>query len=117
MNIGEQAAKWGRHYKVALLQQKNGNKCAICNCEMLFEREFEKSPMFATIDHIVPVSKGGANRLTNLRLACFLCNNKRGNFYHLKMGGISAIESIKTPIGESIHKSVRNRLHLLFAEQ
>jgi len=32
-----------------------------------------------TLDHLKPKSKGGSNSLENLRLACFNCNNSRGN--------------------------------------
>ncbi|MEV6638441.1 HNH endonuclease [Actinoplanes sp. NPDC051470] len=32
-----------------------------------------------TADHIVPLSKGGTNKLNNLRPACLPCNSGRGN--------------------------------------
>ncbi|WP_197480168.1 MULTISPECIES: HNH endonuclease [unclassified Anabaena] len=32
-----------------------------------------------TFEHLFPKSRGGSNALENLRLACFSCNNKRGN--------------------------------------
>ncbi|PYC66640.1 hypothetical protein C7C45_24155 [Micromonospora arborensis] len=32
-----------------------------------------------TADHIVPLSKGGTNQLSNLRPACGPCNYGRGN--------------------------------------
>ncbi|MBD2236316.1 HNH endonuclease [Aulosira sp. FACHB-113] len=32
-----------------------------------------------TIEHLLPKSLGGSNSLSNLRLACFSCNNSRGN--------------------------------------
>jgi 5-methylcytosine-specific restriction endonuclease McrA len=36
-------------------------------------------PKSLTIDHVKPKSRGGSNNLENLRLACFSCNNSRGN--------------------------------------
>ena len=33
----------------------------------------------ASFDHIVPVSRGGADSLRNLRLACRGCNSERGS--------------------------------------
>ncbi|XGV97308.1 MAG: HNH endonuclease [Leptolyngbya sp. BL-A-14] len=35
-----------------------------------------------TLDHLIPRSKGGSNSLENLWLACFPCNNSRGNSFH-----------------------------------
>jgi 5-methylcytosine-specific restriction endonuclease McrA len=36
-------------------------------------------PQEATIDHIIPRSKGGRNRLTNAVLSCRACNNARAD--------------------------------------
>lgn len=33
----------------------------------------------ATVDHLVARSRGGSNQRNNLVLACFACNNTRGN--------------------------------------
>ncbi len=33
---------------------------------------------FATIDHYVPMAKGGTGALRNLRLACSWCNRRKG---------------------------------------
>jgi 5-methylcytosine-specific restriction endonuclease McrA len=32
-----------------------------------------------TFEHIVPLSDGGEDAPTNLAIACFSCNNRRGN--------------------------------------
>jgi 5-methylcytosine-specific restriction endonuclease McrA len=32
-----------------------------------------------TVEHLHPKSRRGSNSLENLRLACFTCNNSRGN--------------------------------------
>ena len=32
-----------------------------------------------TIDHVVPISKGGRNDVSNLALACFHCNRRKSN--------------------------------------
>lgn len=34
-----------------------------------------------TIEHMIPGSLGGSNKQANLKLACWSCNNKRGNKY------------------------------------
>lgn len=48
--------KWGRH-------------CAYCGAEDV--------PL--EVDHIVPRSRGGSDRVSNLTLACHTCNQRKGN--------------------------------------
>lgn len=43
-----------------------GNKCLACG---------EQKPL--TIDHIVPISKGGRNDITNIQPLCAYCNNSK----------------------------------------
>ena len=45
-------------------------KCLCCG---------EKRRSLFTIDHIVPLSKGGSNGKRNLQTLCFKCNGKKGN--------------------------------------
>ena len=51
------------------LLEKWGRKCIYCNAKNI--------PL--QIDHIVPRSLGGSNRVDNLTLACKSCNQKKGN--------------------------------------
>lgn len=53
------------------LLQLYGNQCHWCGKQMT------KSEI--TIEHLLPKSLGGSNAIANLRLACFTCNNSRGN--------------------------------------
>ena len=53
------------------LISKFGKRCFWCHCKL--------SENQLTIDHIIPISKGGSNNLENLLPACFPCNNNRGN--------------------------------------
>lgn len=45
--------------------------CCFCNDELSFRT--------ATLDHIIPHSKGGLANLWNLAIACSRCNNERGD--------------------------------------
>lgn len=47
-----------------VLQAQSGGYCGYCG----------KRKKKLTLDHIVPVSKGGVTRLNNLVLCCFTCN-------------------------------------------
>lgn len=50
-----------------------------CYCENKFNSERKR-----TVEHLVPISKGGANNPGNLRDCCNRCNDWRGNKFHLE---------------------------------
>nr|WP_012387033.1 RNA-guided endonuclease IscB [Acidithiobacillus caldus]ACA00199.1 HNH endonuclease-like protein [Acidithiobacillus caldus] len=64
----QQGTLFGYEVREYLLE-KWVRKCAYCDAENV--------PL--TIDHIHPRSKGGSNRVSNLTLACFPCNQRKGN--------------------------------------
>lgn len=37
------------------------------------------SSLHMTLEHIVPLNRGGSNDLPNLALSCYQCNNDRGD--------------------------------------
>lgn len=47
-----------------------GNKCQICNKT--------NAEAKLTIDHIIPVSLGGTNEISNLQPLCLSCNSRKG---------------------------------------
>lgn len=57
--------------RLCRLFERDGDKCWLCGDPLTMET--------ATEDHYIPKSKGGTRKLDNLRLACFPCNNKRGD--------------------------------------
>lgn len=56
------------HKKRKLLKEIYGKECYIC-----------KKAVADTIDHVVPLSKGGTNEIGNLRPACYSCNWEKGD--------------------------------------
>ena len=54
------------------IAKKSGHKCAHCGKLVYFGYG-------ATIDHFVPLSKGGTNRSINLTLLCDSCNKEKGD--------------------------------------
>ena len=79
--------------------KKSGTKCKVCGLEgIFFALEKDKfvegdlgfhlnlyglsrdgEEILMTKDHILPKSKGGADKLTNLQTLCIKCNNAKGN--------------------------------------
>jgi 5-methylcytosine-specific restriction endonuclease McrA len=61
---------------------RRGSTCHWCGKEMRLAKigETQFSPDVFTVDHLIPVSEGGSDKLTNLVGSCAGCNNKRGTF-------------------------------------
>jgi hypothetical protein len=57
--------------KIKLRMLEKNRRCAWCNCELTAET--------ATVDHVIPLSRGGLDNANNRVLACQPCNQKRGN--------------------------------------
>lgn len=51
--------------------KRDGLKCYICSMELTFET--------ATIDHFIPLSKGGFHCPSNAKIACLKCNQEKGS--------------------------------------
>ena len=49
------------------IQKKQGNKCILCGKTEL------------TVDHIIPISKGGQHTVNNIQGLCRSCNARKGN--------------------------------------
>lgn len=60
------------------IAERDGFVCHICGdlVDMLLPRT---SRMGATLDHIVPISRGGVDSLDNLKLAHWICNVRKSN--------------------------------------
>lgn len=54
--------------------------CAYCKRDDLTIDIAQSSPRRVTIDHIIPLSRGGSlTSKLNMAICCFSCNNKKGN--------------------------------------
>lgn len=62
---------WQRVEHVKTLK-KTDKCCVFCKTPW-------SSEILPTLDHVIPVSAGGSNDISNLRLACGSCNNLRGS--------------------------------------
>ncbi len=65
---------------VTYLVERDGGRCQITACLLADRRVLlERGPAMASVDHIVPLSKGGEHTVDNLQLAHFRCNLSKGN--------------------------------------
>ncbi len=62
-----------------LMFMVQGSLCFYCWKPMSQEKEHIKAAHYATKDHLVPVSQGGAADWTNTILACMTCNRAKGD--------------------------------------
>ena len=58
--------------------RKHGGVCCSCGC-ITTRHSGRYKPTDATIDHIVPLSKGGLHVNGNVQLMCHLCNSIKGD--------------------------------------
>lgn len=109
---GKLASKAGNHRRRALKQAAEGtlspadiatifNKpVLLCDyCERLINHGEGKERLEATVDHVVPLSKGGRNDLSNAVPSCKSCNSRKHN---------KSAEDFKLLIR---HQHVRQTLH------
>jgi hypothetical protein len=55
-----------------------GGECHLCHCKVAFKNYGKHGERGAwEVDHSMPVSKGGTNRVPNLRPACTSCNREK----------------------------------------
>lgn len=67
-----------RWKKIRWLIERDGGFCRLCGLPIDI-RKHGNRPDAVSIDHILPVSRGGTNTLDNLQLAHLACNHARGN--------------------------------------
>lgn len=63
---------------LAALIERDGLMCSWCEQPIDLTLTWPNN-MYRTIDHVIPVSKGGEHSLENTRLLHFACNSSRGN--------------------------------------
>jgi 5-methylcytosine-specific restriction endonuclease McrA len=71
---------------IDLFNEQSGN-CAYCHVSMVLELEL---PNTATIDHVVPRSKGGKSGRHNELCVCLQCNKEKSNMDLIKFLRIKA---------------------------
>lgn len=79
-------AKLNGNFQSWLTKEKimkiKGNTCCWCGCECTNDFQIiggqpQPLPQTATVEHIIPIAKGGQHNINNVAIACFECNNKK----------------------------------------
>ncbi|MDZ4672167.1 MAG: RNA-guided endonuclease IscB [Phototrophicales bacterium] len=86
----QQGELWGYEVREYLLE-KFGRKCVYCGIKDV--------PL--EIEHIVPKSRGGSNRVSNLTLACHPCNQQKGNQTADEFGHPNVQRLAKAPLKDA----------------
>lgn len=58
--------------------ERDGWRCRLCGKPVPQDRQ-APHPLSATLDHIIPLAKGGAHEPKNVQLAHFACNSAKGD--------------------------------------
>ena len=86
----QQGTLYGYELREYLLE-KFQRKCAYCG----------KTDVPLEIEHIVPKSRGGADRASNLAIACNPCNQKKGNQTAAEFGHPQVQEQARRPLRDA----------------
>lgn len=85
-NHRHRARKYGCEYDSSVtiqnLIKRNGLRCAICGgmCDWNDHSWSEYSgPLYPSIDHIIPMSKGGGHTWDNVQIVHMICNSEKGD--------------------------------------
>lgn len=80
-------AQRGQHIDPLAVYERDGWVCGICGKPVDPTRQYP-DPMSATLDHIVPIARGGIHSLGNLQVAHLECNSRKhsGGEGQLRLG-------------------------------
>ena len=67
-----------QEFKRSEIYERDGWICQLCNKAVNPKLTFP-NPACASLDHVIPLSRGGSHKTTNVQLAHLRCNTSRGN--------------------------------------
>lgn len=85
------------------LLEKFGHECAYCHRK--------SGDPGLEVEHIIPKSRGGTDRVSNLVLACHTCNQEKGNLTAEEYGHPEVHAQAKAPLRDAALMATRWRLY------
>ncbi len=58
------------------LLERDGAACYLCTAGLSLATRYP-DPLFASVDHVIPLARGGTNDRANLRLTHLVCNLRK----------------------------------------
>lgn len=89
----EERTSGASSFRSRVIQAQGGEFCALCG---------SRSTNQLQVDHVVPVSIGGRDHLSNMQLLCTDCNSAKGNWRSLGVGAILQLSA-----GDGVPKLLR----------
>jgi 5-methylcytosine-specific restriction endonuclease McrA len=65
-------------YTLAEIAVRDGHLCGLCHAQVPMDLAVPH-PQAPTVDHVVPLAKGGDDTRANVQLAHFICNSLKGD--------------------------------------
>jgi 5-methylcytosine-specific restriction endonuclease McrA len=65
--------------RLAQLAKRHGAICHYCRQAVMMPGEQSRGRFRATVDHVIPLGKGGADDMHNMVIACRPCNKGKAN--------------------------------------
>jgi 5-methylcytosine-specific restriction endonuclease McrA len=77
----ERAAFVDKGITVRALRKRHGDQCVFCDVTMLFGKAVptKHHPQLATLEHMIPLTRGGKHSWDNARLSCYACNTRKND--------------------------------------
>jgi len=87
---GYKAGGGYRSLHFSKIAERDGLRCGICGeaVDMMLK---VPDPMAPTLDHIVPLARGGSHSESNAQLAHFICNSTKGDGTSCRSGQLALV--------------------------
>ena len=66
------------YYTLVEIAERDGHRCGLCRRKVNMA-QVVPHPRAPTIDHLIPLDRGGDDTRANVQIAHFLCNSRKGN--------------------------------------